>query len=100
MMGVMCGRTKTLGLFKAGSYILLPVFMCWRRYELTIAVQLIVFLKKQISDSRRPKVHNWLPKWMFSLALVPWNEKSGCQEVENVFQSSIDLTLSVVPMGH
>ncbi|GJU84581.1 hypothetical protein Tco_1292127, partial [Tanacetum coccineum] len=27
--------------------------------ELTTAVQLIVFLKKQISDSRRPKVHNW-----------------------------------------
>ncbi|GKE61971.1 hypothetical protein Tco_1512338, partial [Tanacetum coccineum] len=27
--------------------------------ELTTAVQLIAFLKKQISDSRRPKVHNW-----------------------------------------
>ncbi|GKB25288.1 hypothetical protein Tco_0864689 [Tanacetum coccineum] len=27
--------------------------------ELTIAVQLIAFLKKQISDSRRPKVHDW-----------------------------------------
>ncbi|GKC76996.1 hypothetical protein Tco_1127770 [Tanacetum coccineum] len=28
--------------------------------ELTTAVQLIAFLKKQISDSRRPKVHDWL----------------------------------------
>ncbi|GKC38335.1 hypothetical protein Tco_1050719 [Tanacetum coccineum] len=27
--------------------------------ELTTAVQLIAFLKKQISDSRRPKVHDW-----------------------------------------
>ncbi|GJV65565.1 hypothetical protein Tco_1476393 [Tanacetum coccineum] len=38
--------------------------------ELTTAVQLIAFLKKQISDSRRPKVHDWLPKtgW-FSLAI-------------------------------
>ncbi|GJV97960.1 hypothetical protein Tco_1549537 [Tanacetum coccineum] len=27
--------------------------------ELTTAVQLIAFLKKQISDSKRPKVHNW-----------------------------------------
>ncbi|GJS37216.1 hypothetical protein Tco_0535598 [Tanacetum coccineum] len=27
--------------------------------ELTIAVQLIPFLKKQISNSRRPKVHDW-----------------------------------------
>ncbi|GJU40137.1 hypothetical protein Tco_1193094, partial [Tanacetum coccineum] len=38
--------------------------------ELTTVVQLIAFLKKQISDSRRPKVHDWLPKtgW-FSLAI-------------------------------
>ncbi|GKB72391.1 hypothetical protein Tco_0933803 [Tanacetum coccineum] len=28
--------------------------------ELTTAVQLIAFLKKQIADSRRPKVHDWL----------------------------------------
>ncbi|GJT33212.1 hypothetical protein Tco_0923631 [Tanacetum coccineum] len=28
--------------------------------ELTTAVQLIAFLKKQISDSKRPKVHEWL----------------------------------------
>ncbi|GJY25820.1 hypothetical protein Tco_0400546 [Tanacetum coccineum] len=28
--------------------------------ELTTAVQLIAFLKKQISDSRRPKVHDCL----------------------------------------
>ncbi|GJW90284.1 hypothetical protein Tco_0167837, partial [Tanacetum coccineum] len=28
--------------------------------ELTTAVQLIAFLKKQISDSRRPKVHDWV----------------------------------------
>ncbi|GKD16312.1 hypothetical protein Tco_1205470 [Tanacetum coccineum] len=27
--------------------------------ELTTAVQLIAFLKKQISDSKRPKVHDW-----------------------------------------
>ncbi|GJV20066.1 hypothetical protein Tco_1369086 [Tanacetum coccineum] len=27
--------------------------------ELTTAVQLIAFLKKQISDSKRPKVHEW-----------------------------------------
>ncbi|GJW59649.1 hypothetical protein Tco_0108984 [Tanacetum coccineum] len=27
--------------------------------ELTTAVQLIAFLKKQIADSRRPKVHDW-----------------------------------------
>ncbi|GKF34763.1 hypothetical protein Tco_0107963, partial [Tanacetum coccineum] len=27
--------------------------------ELTTTVQLIAFLKKQISDSRRPKVHDW-----------------------------------------
>ncbi|GKB94560.1 hypothetical protein Tco_0980697 [Tanacetum coccineum] len=30
--------------------------------ELTTAVQLIAFLKKQISDSKRPKVHEWLIK--------------------------------------
>ncbi|GKA64522.1 hypothetical protein Tco_0764229 [Tanacetum coccineum] len=28
--------------------------------ELTTAVQLIAFLKKQISDSKRPKVHEWV----------------------------------------
>ncbi|GJS78079.1 hypothetical protein Tco_0727960 [Tanacetum coccineum] len=28
--------------------------------ELTTAVQLIAFLKKQISDSMRPKVHEWV----------------------------------------
>ncbi|GJW57984.1 hypothetical protein Tco_0104715 [Tanacetum coccineum] len=28
--------------------------------ELTTAVQLIAFLKKQISDSKRPKVHKWV----------------------------------------
>ncbi|GJW57989.1 ribonuclease H-like domain-containing protein [Tanacetum coccineum] len=28
--------------------------------ELTTAVQLIAFLKKQISDSKRPKVHDWV----------------------------------------
>ncbi|GJX42111.1 putative ribonuclease H-like domain-containing protein, partial [Tanacetum coccineum] len=49
---VMFGRTNTLGVFKAGSYILILVFM---GNELTTAVQLIAFLKKQISDSRRPK---------------------------------------------
>ncbi|GJX57036.1 hypothetical protein Tco_0286933 [Tanacetum coccineum] len=38
--------------------------------ELTTVVQLITFLKKQTSYSRRPKVHDWLPKtgW-FSLAI-------------------------------
>ncbi|GKA93162.1 hypothetical protein Tco_0815148 [Tanacetum coccineum] len=30
--------------------------------ELTTAVQLIAFLKKQISDSKRPKVHEWKEK--------------------------------------
>ncbi|GJS19409.1 putative ribonuclease H-like domain-containing protein, partial [Tanacetum coccineum] len=29
--------------------------------ELTTAVQLIAFLKTQIADSRRPKVHDWYP---------------------------------------
>ncbi|GJR19340.1 hypothetical protein Tco_0967867 [Tanacetum coccineum] len=46
--------------------------------ELTTAVQLIAFLKKQISDSRRPKVHDWLPKtgW-FSLAMfLEWKVAS------------------------
>ncbi|GKD89946.1 hypothetical protein Tco_1365453, partial [Tanacetum coccineum] len=44
--------------------------------ELTTAVQLIAFLKKQISDSRRPKVHDWLedlsragPTWIASVAI-------------------------------
>ncbi|GKA89290.1 pectin acetylesterase 8-like protein, partial [Tanacetum coccineum] len=46
--------------------------------ELTTAVQLIAFLKKQIFDSQHPKVHDWLPKtgW-FSLAMfLEWKVAS------------------------
>ncbi|GJX11424.1 putative ribonuclease H-like domain-containing protein [Tanacetum coccineum] len=41
--------------------------------ELTTAVQLIAFLKKQISDSKRPKVHEWVfNSPMLLLLRVKW----------------------------
>ncbi|GJW17782.1 hypothetical protein Tco_0025218 [Tanacetum coccineum] len=63
--------------------------------EITTAVQLIAFLKKQISNSRRPKVHDWptllvLMRYGFQFPGYPkldgfhlpysWNEKWLVQE--------------------
>ncbi|GJU28985.1 hypothetical protein Tco_1172574 [Tanacetum coccineum] len=90
--------------------------------ELTTAVQLIAFLKKQISDSRRPKVHDWVinsPCYHNKELASPEQTATGkdisnpfmavvtcqksyssstsydsCSESGKWFQSSMDLTLS------